>query len=52
MIFFKRHIKVTASISDHSGVERPVWRRVKMTHKSHVIILHTKYGEVRVKVEL
>lgn len=52
MIFFKRHIKVTASITDHRGAERSVWRRVKMTHKNHIIVLQTKYGEVKVKVEL
>ncbi len=52
MIFFKRHITVTAKLDDHRGVERAVTKRVKMTHKNHIIVLHTKYGELRVKVEL
>lgn len=51
MIFFKRHIKVTATVSTHRG-EKSVWKRVKMTHKNHIIVLPTKYGELRVKVEL
>jgi hypothetical protein len=52
MIFFKRHIVVTALLDDSRGVEKAVAKRVKMTHKNHVIVLHTKYGELRVKIEL
>lgn len=52
MIFFKRHIIVSAMITDNKGVERGVARRVKITHKNHILVLPTKLGEVRVKIEL
>jgi len=51
MIFFKKHIKVTATVTTQKG-ERSVWHRVKMTHKTHEFMLRTRNGDVRVKIEL
>ena len=51
MIFFKRYITVAATVSTSKG-EKTVTKRVKMTHKNHIIVLPTRYGELRVKVSL
>ncbi len=51
MIFFKKHIKVTATVTTQKG-ERSVWHRAKITHKNHEFILRTRNGDVRVRIDL
>ncbi len=51
MIWFKRKIKVTATVATPKG-ERSVWHQVEITHKQHQFILRSRNGDVRVNIDL